>query len=62
MIRNRAPRLIATEIQEGPSRERGDQLLRVRVLRRAKDLRRGTTFYDFASVQNSDAMTEGGNR
>jgi hypothetical protein len=62
IVRSGAPELFAMGIKGGASWERSDQFLRVRVLRRAKDLRRRTTFYDFASVQNRDAMTERGNR
>ena len=41
-------------------RERGDEFLRVGVLRCTENLRRGAAFDDFASVENSDAMAKGG--
>ena len=40
------------------ARERGDQVLRVGVLWRAKDLRWRTAFENFAVLENGDAMTK----
>ena len=44
--------------QQRNAGERGDQLLGVRMLWRAKDLRRRTALDDLAGVENRDPMTE----
>ncbi len=62
VTRSGAPQFIAIGIKERTSRERSDEFPCVGVLWCAEDLRRRAAFDNFAGVQNSDAMTERGDR
>ena len=57
-----AVELIALEIQERPTGQRGDELLRVSVFGGAKNLLGRAAFEEFTCIQNGNAMTKRGDR